>query len=83
MQSDIEKKVLKDFKEKKTALNYLKDFELKNNFPDRVTRCVVFLSNGNLETLKKNIKIAQDDWRDIIYYAEKFNFQYNTPFSEE
>jgi hypothetical protein len=82
MKSDIKKKVSKDFKEEKTALKCLENFELNNNFDDRVTRCVVFLSNGDLNTLKKNIKIAEEDWRDIIYYAEEFNFQYNIPFSE-
>lgn len=83
MKSDIEKKVLKDFKENLAAITYLKEFELKNDSSDRVLRCIVFLSNGDLESLKKNIKIAEDDWRDIIYYAEQFNFQFNNPFPED
>ena len=83
MESDIEKKVFKDFKEGLTALTYLNEFEVKNDFSARVTRCIVFRSKGDLESLKLNIKIAELDWRDIIYYAEEFDFQFNDPFSED
>jgi|NorSeaMetagenome_1021524.scaffolds.fasta_scaffold147816_1 hypothetical protein len=36
----------------------------------RIPRCILFLSKGNLELFKKNLKYAETDWRDIIYWAE-------------
>lgn len=48
-----------------SAANYLKD--------DRIIRCILFLSAGDLEKLKKNVKAATDDPRDVMYWAEYSN----------
>lgn len=37
---------------------------------DRIIRCIVFLSKGNLNDLKKIIIAATNDPRDIILWAE-------------
>jgi hypothetical protein len=81
MEKDIIEKIGKDFGEKKDkALKYINEFGLKNGFSSRVIRCIVTLSNGDLEKLKSNIAIAEMDWRDIIYYAEEKDFQCDEPF---
>jgi len=36
----------------------------------RVARCILFLSQGNFESFKENLKRASEDWRDVIMYAE-------------
>ncbi len=45
-----------------SATNYLKD--------DRIIRCILFLSAGDIEKLKKNVKAATADPRDVMYWAE-------------
>jgi len=37
---------------------------------DRILRCIIYLSKGDIHKLKKNIEIAIIDPRDIIYQAE-------------
>jgi hypothetical protein len=37
---------------------------------DRILRCVVFLSTGDLARLAHNAERARQDWRDVISWAE-------------
>jgi hypothetical protein len=37
---------------------------------DRITRCVLYLADGNLESLASYIKAAMQDYRDVIWWAE-------------
>jgi hypothetical protein len=37
---------------------------------DRIIRCIVFISNKNIEELKKTIDLAILDPRDVMLYAE-------------
>lgn len=40
---------------------------------DRIIRCIIFLSQGDLDKLEHNIAIAISDPRDIMLYAEYEN----------
>src|SRR3954447_8712666 len=39
---------------------------------ERVSWDILELSKGNLERIKQNVKVAQTDYRDILYWAEYF-----------
>lgn len=81
MSEDIINRLEKDFgADSQTALAMLVDFDCKNAFSERVTRCIIVLSNGNIEQLKNYIASAEADWRDVVFLAEKYAFQYNEPF---
>lgn len=43
------------------------DWEFKSA---RIPRCILFLSKGDFDAFKNNLKSAETDWRDIIYWAE-------------
>ncbi|MGD1894488.1 MAG: hypothetical protein ACFB15_28320 [Cyclobacteriaceae bacterium] len=60
------------------------DWEFKSA---RVPRCILFLSKGDFDSFKDNLKSAETDWRDVIYWAEydsKDNqiYDFNKPFEE-
>lgn len=81
MEHDIKYRIEKDFGvESNRALELIDLFEEKNKLSPRVSRCLVYLSKGNLSILKSKIKEAEVDWRDIIYDAEEINFDSNNPF---
>lgn len=72
---DITKKIKEEFKTKadrKVAFQllsyYYRDWGNDPNF--RLARCLLHETHGNLDTLKRNIKIAQQDPRDIMAQAE-------------
>jgi hypothetical protein len=44
--------------------------EDRYTFTDQVLRCVLFLSNGSLSDLVRNLACARTDRRDVIYWAE-------------
>tara|TARA_R110002051_G_scaffold101440_1_gene172264 strand:+ start:882 stop:1184 length:303 start_codon:yes stop_codon:yes gene_type:complete len=37
---------------------------------DRVTRCLIHLSEGNLKSLKHNLELGKTDTRDVMLWAE-------------
>ena len=39
----------------------------------RIIRCIIFLAEKNIETLKLNIQAAIIDPRDVMYWAEYIN----------
>jgi hypothetical protein len=70
---DIVAKINNDFSEnadKATAM--LKDAFKNAEYlkTDRVIRCIVFLANGDLTALDKYIKMAINDTRDVMLWAE-------------
>lgn len=81
MEIDIVNRVKKDFNdEAEEAIRILNTFEKNHNFSSRVTRCIVFLSKGDLIQLRSLIEQAKLDWRDVIVDAEDEPLQYNNPF---
>ncbi|MCH2045206.1 MAG: hypothetical protein MK212_13910 [Saprospiraceae bacterium] len=73
---DIRQKVKAEFKEKskiKTVFQLLSDFGKDWHFDydnNRILRCILFQTDGNLDALKANIETANVDWRNIILQAE-------------
>ena len=60
------------------------DLELESA---RIPRCILFLSKGDFDLFKKNLKRASVDWRDIIYDAEYDSnnnklYNFNNTFEE-
>ena len=51
-----------------TVISLLKTY--RGNEPHRVLRCILHRSDGDLDFLQANLEIAQQDYRDIIWYAE-------------
>ena len=92
---DIDKRIEIDFGvESNKAIEILKTAIEKTEYlkTDRVIRCIIFLSKGDLNELKKNIEVAIHDTRDIMLWAEyeklseDFNYKrkrdFNNTFEE-
>ena len=70
---DIQQRISNDFKDKSNEANsILKKSILKTVYLDhpRIIRCIVFLANGDIESLKKHINAAIYDPRDVMFWAE-------------
>ncbi len=72
---DIEEKINRDFKppdETALVLSVLGDFA--DRHPDlsidRILRCIVFVADGDMNTLEQAIDLAKLDYRDLIVWAE-------------
>lgn len=76
MTIDIKKKIESDFLNNSKEVYKLfeeainKHDYLNNN---RIIRCIIYLSKGNIETLKHSIKQAVSDPRDVMLWAEYIN----------
>jgi len=40
------------------------------DFEQRVLRSIVFLGAGDLEALRRFARCAEQDWRDVVFWAE-------------
>jgi hypothetical protein len=90
---DITQKIRTDFKEPnkirevfKLLSDYYRDWDDDVNF--RLVRCMLYESNGEIEKIQENVRIAKTDWRNIIVYVEYDNEMnwlrnFNRPFGEE
>ena len=71
---DIITKVRQDFTEDDSLLVLQRLKELVEEdaklFSDRILRCLVFLSGGNINKLVRAVETARLDWRDVISAAE-------------
>ncbi|NHM01193.1 hypothetical protein [Flavobacterium difficile] len=73
LKEDIYKRIETDFgTESNKAIEILCHAIEKTDYlnTDRIIRCIVFLSKGNLNDLQKYIIAAANDPRDIILWAE-------------
>ena len=71
--TDIRKKIESDFGDKAAEVFGIFDDALSktdylNHF--RIIRCIIFLSDKNIDELKKNIQVAIEDPRDVMLFAE-------------
>ena len=68
--NDIRTRIRRDFDaDKLTAVeNLLSQYNGKES--ERVIRCIIHLSNGSFQKLEHNYKTANEDYRDIILFAE-------------
>lgn len=81
MLDDIYKRIQQDFKASADeAFTLIERFENKTKLSPRITRCIIHLANGDIEGLKKAIRQAEADWRDVIILAENVDFEFNKPF---
>lgn len=81
MENDIQKKIEYDFgKDADIAKELLEIFEKNNDLSPRISRCIIFLSNGEIEKLKMYIQLANEDWRDVIDIASEYDKDFNKPF---
>ncbi len=73
MKTDIYQKISQDFGNDCTDVvnifNAL-DAETKGIMSDRLVRAIIYLSNGSLDSLVRQIKLARLDWRDVFMNAE-------------
>lgn len=83
---DIIKKIQQDFNEQShLVFDLLQDsIYLLGTESFRVTRSILYLSDGNLESLKSFVQVAIQDYRDLLYWAEydkdKHARNFNKPF---
>lgn len=84
MTEDIAKRIEKDFAaDSEIARHIMSELQRTSQiFSDRVIRCIIALSKGSLPDLERNIAFALIDWRDIVVWAEEYNYQYNEPFAD-
>lgn len=84
MEPDIKKRILKDFKSNASkAIDLVNDFEESFKLSPRICRCIVHLANGDIAKLKESIRHAEEDWRDVIAWAESVDLEFNKPFKTE
>ncbi|MCK6261651.1 hypothetical protein KP803_00015 [Vibrio sp. ZSDE26] len=80
MTLDIYQKIEKDFGddaiEVHDALKVL-DAKTKGLISNRLIRAIIFLAKGDVEAFHQKVKLAQVDYRDVLYQAE-----YNYPENE-
>jgi hypothetical protein len=73
---DITYRINLDFSDSaERVIGILSDAISKTNYlkTDRIIRCIIYLSKGDLDKLKHNIEIAISDPRDVMLYAEYEN----------
>lgn len=71
--TDINERIKTDFGDKASdAFEILKDAVVKTDYLNhpRIIRCIIFLSDKNIEKLKSNIQTAINDPRDVMFWAE-------------
>jgi hypothetical protein len=70
---DISNRIKSDFGDnseyaEKILLEAINNTDYLNH--PRILRCILFLADGDLEKLKKNIDVAIYDPRDVMFWAE-------------
>lgn len=73
MKTDIISRIESDFaQEADKALEILQSrltqIDYLNN--DRIIRCIIYLSKGSIEELKRYLQLGQQDPRDVMFLAE-------------
>ena len=82
LSSDILTQIKLQFGENhKKVIEILENELSENDFlnSNRIIRCIIFLSEKNIEKVKENINLAKIDWRDIILLAEYENNENSEP----
>jgi hypothetical protein len=78
---DILRRIKSDFGEKSNeVIKRLNDAINKTDYlkVDRIVRCIIFLSKGNISDLDKYIESATYDTRDVMFWAEYERLSDNT-----
>ncbi|MEX5635601.1 hypothetical protein [Parafrankia sp. FMc2] len=58
-------------KEVATVLDLLREYgaESSQPEPDRVHRAIIKLGQGDLDQVRRYLRIAKSDYRDVLYYS--------------
>lgn len=70
---DITRRIIVDFGDNSSEVKVLLTKaieEVSDLKTDRIIRCILFLSKGNINSLKKYIEAAAGDPRDVMLWAE-------------
>jgi len=73
MKADIEKRIKDNFSDVDKVKLIISDISVPVAEMDRVIRCVLYLSDGDYDSLKHWVTTANIDRRDVYYYAEYDN----------
>jgi len=73
MKVDIENKIKENFTDTEKVINIISQLTVPDIEKDRVIRCVLFLSDSDIDSLKSWVKKANIDRRDIYFFAEYDN----------
>lgn len=72
--SDILSKISRDFSGGETlpVIEMMTDLQKENAqiFTDRIVRCILYLADGDFNTLADAVSAARKDFRDLIIRAE-------------
>ena len=79
---DIIRRIQTDFSDKSSEVFETLKNAIENTAylkTDRVIRCIIFLSKGNINELNRLINVAINDTRDVMLWAEyeKLNGNFN------
>ncbi len=84
---DINKRINEFFKNSQRVIEILNVLNVEREH-ERIIRCILILSDGDYDAVREWVKKANQDYRNIIWYAEydnrnvrKFNFNY--PINEQ
>ncbi len=79
---DIKNRISEFFKEPNRVFEILNGLNVEREH-ERIIRCILILSEGDYDAVREWVKKANQDYRNIIWYAEydnrnvrKFNFNY-------
>jgi hypothetical protein len=88
MKDDIEKRIRDFFSDIEKVKNILQKLTVPKEERDRVIRCILYLSDGDNDSLDEWVSKANEDRRDIFMFAEydkhferKWNF--NVEFDKQ
>ena len=80
--SDIRERIFSDFgQESVKVIQALQTFLIAHEAfrSERLVRCIIYLADKKLDRLKKGIKDASNDWRDVLMAAEYENGKDSEP----
>ncbi len=85
---DIDKRIKQDYKNFHKAYDFLATLRVPEVEKERIIRCILYLSEGVLDSLSTWVKKANVDSRDVIFYAEYDNrderkWNFNIPFNQQ
>ena len=73
MKADIEKRIKDNFSDVDKVKQIISDISVPVAEMDRVIRCILYLSEGDYDSLKHWVTTANIDRRDVYYFAEYDN----------
>ena len=73
MKIDIENKIKENFSDVEKVKAIISKLDVPEHEKDRVTRCILYLSESDVDSLEHWVKLGNIDRRDIYWFAEYDN----------